>query len=290
MPGSSYPCSLRTPTARWWKPLVALLIAAAIFIPLSAAVSFLAVILDAFVFGSGLDADAVTPTMFAVALLSLVVLIPISWLVLLVLHHQAWGWNNSVTGRFRWRWFWPPTLALLLVFGLYLGGLTLLDPEPLTRGPDWLTFALIGVSIMPFQAAAEEIFFRGYLQRAVGSWFARERVAYAAGALASAGLFALAHLNLDPWMLLYYLAFGLTMSELTRRTGGIEAAVAVHIVNNVVAAVVVSLTTDPSRMFDTTGGGPMMLVQIVFIAGAAAALAAWGRRKGLQVRVGPGPG
>ncbi len=63
----------------------------------------------------------------------------------------------------------------------------------------------------------------------------RPAVGIAAGAVVSATLFALAHGAQDPWLFGDRLAFGLVASWLAWRTGGLEAAVALHAANNLVS-------------------------------------------------------
>ena len=76
--------------------------------------------------------------------------------------------------------------------------------------------------------------FRGYLSQAVASWFSRPAVG-TAGAAERVCFFALAHGTQDTWLFGDRLAFGVVASWLAWRTGGLEAPVALHIVNNLVS-------------------------------------------------------
>ena len=87
----------------------------------------------------------------------------------------------------------------------------------------------------PLQAAAEEVGFRGYLTQAVSSWFARPALGIAAGVAVSSTCFALAHGVQDAWLFGDRFAFALVASWLAWRTGGLEASVALHVMNNLVS-------------------------------------------------------
>ena len=91
----------------------------------------------------------------------------------------------------------------------------------------------------PLQAIAEEVFFRGYLLQALGSLVAQPWF----GVVVSAVVFALLHGVQNPPLFAARLAFGLLAGVLVWRTGGLEAGIAAHIVNNVFAYGIAGLTT-----------------------------------------------
>ena len=86
----------------------------------------------------------------------------------------------------------------------------------------------------PLQSAAEEYLFRGYLSQAVAGWVRRPRAGAVRAALVTAALFSLAHLPPDLPTFLHLFALGLAASAVVWLTGGLEAAIALHTVNNVV--------------------------------------------------------
>jgi membrane protease YdiL (CAAX protease family) len=97
-----------------------------------------------------------------------------------------------------------------------------------------LSTALSAVVVLlttPLQAAGEEYLFRGYLLQAFGSLFNSRWVAI----LATATLFALAHGGQNPPLFFDRFAFGLIAGWLVTRTGGLEAGIALHILNNFLA-------------------------------------------------------
>jgi membrane protease YdiL (CAAX protease family) len=103
------------------------------------------------------------------------------------------------------------------------------------------------VPLVPFQSAAEELVFRGWLVQAIGAYgpdrVGRNGLARAATAtlrspwpaiLISSGLFVLAH-GYTGWALLDVLLFAMIIGWLTIRTGGLEAGIALHSLNNLFA-------------------------------------------------------
>lgn len=291
-PGQWYTHTLRTDTARWWKPLVGILGGVVVLFVASVIATLGAMAFEAWRTGTTLDVAfgsgmRLTPTVLAAALLALVSLIPLSWVLVRFLHGQPWGWHLSVEGRLRWAWLLRLVCALLVVFTVYMAVFLRWAPQRGERETDWLWFVGVSVALMPFQAAAEEIFFRGYVQRAVGSWFAADRVAFVAGTAVSALLFMAAHGALDLWLNLYYLMFGVTLSIAARLGGGLEIPIALHVVNNVVSGAIGAATQDMDSAFDRSAGvgGPFMLVQIVFVALCSVACVWWARRRGVRTRV-----
>jgi membrane protease YdiL (CAAX protease family) len=83
----------------------------------------------------------------------------------------------------------------------------------------------------PLQAAGEEYLFRGYMLTAFGSLFNSKWVAIGL----TATIFALAHGLQNAPLFFDRLAFGLIAGWLVTRTGGLEAGIALHILNNFLA-------------------------------------------------------
>ena len=94
-------------------------------------------------------------------------------------------------------------------------------------------FCIVILLTSPLQAAAEEYFFRGYLIQALHT--ARARAARWFGVVGSAAVFALFHGTQNLPLFLYRFAFGVLAGCLVLKTGGLEAGIAAHVVNNVVA-------------------------------------------------------
>ncbi|MGD7707307.1 lysostaphin resistance A-like protein [Microlunatus sp. Y2014] len=292
-PGLPYHQALRTPGTQWWRGALALLVFVVAGLIINTIFGVIAIAIDV---GTGrVPAEQAgmvnTPVLLGLGSISLALLWPLAALVQWAFFGQRPRWINSVEGKFRWGWFLRVNLVLIPVMIVYLviTSLPVLqDPQP---GQDWLWFLLIGLLITPFQAAGEEYGFRGLINRATATWSSNRWVAFAIGAVISGVLFTIAHAATDPWLNAYYFSFGAILCAVVWLTGGIEAAVAMHVVNNVVAIVLSSLTADLGGMFDRSAGtgGPFMLIQIGVMAILGAVMVLWARRRKLQALTTDGP-
>ena len=112
----------------------------------------------------------------------------------------------------------------------------------------WVWFLLVVTITSPLQAAAEEVFFRGYLLQVIGSATGRAW----AGVVGSALIFALLHGVQSPALFAHRLAFGLVAGALVVVTGGLEAGIAAHVVNNVAAYGYAMFTTSVAELRGVT--------------------------------------
>lgn len=208
--------------------------------------------------------------------LGLALLIPISVGLVLFVHRFRPHWLHSVQPGFRWRFM----LACLLLGLVVLGGLWALSRigQPWVFAPEqqvgW--YLLIIVLTSPLQAAAEEYFFRGYLIQAIHTtassspWF---------GVVGSAAVFALFHGTQNLPLFLYRFAFGVLAGVLVVKTGGLEAGIAAHVVNNVVAYGYAVLSGTVVATHAVTEIDWLELVWSLAGFGAFAALAIWIARR-----------
>jgi uncharacterized protein len=242
--GERYPQLLRGDRERWWRPVLGLLFFGVCLVSASAAVIVVALLGRAATSGSVEMDNASLPIDSPIGLLAnnlvLAALIPAAALTVLVVHRRPVGVLASVRGNVRWGW-------LLRLLGVALGVMvlsllaTLLLPgegsDDISVPPAGQLAGLVAVILLttPLQSAGEEVGFRGYLTQAVACWFRRPLAGAVVAAGVTAVLFALAHGVQDPALFLDRLAFGLTASWLVWRTGGLEASVALHVVNNLVA-------------------------------------------------------
>ena len=245
--GDSYPRLLRTPRSAWWRPILGLLLAA-VSVVLAATMLVVVATLASQATGGSADAsaeDALDPdTVLGLLTNNLVIalLAPAAVLAVLVVHRERIGWLASVTARVRWGLLWRLlVLALVLVVVFFAAGFLIpgSDDQDQTAPAAGTLLGLLAVILLttPLQAAAEEVWFRGYLTQAVSSWVARPAAGIAIGAAVSAVSFALAHGSQDAWLFGDRLAFGIVASWLAWRTGGLEAPVALHVANNLVSLV-----------------------------------------------------
>ncbi len=231
---------MRTRDWRWWRPLLGLLLFTVVYLAAS-----VPVVLAGFVTGVFPDPTAIDPTdltdpgLLLLTNASLIVAVPCVWLAWAVAHGKRIGWSSSVLVRLRWRLLAPYTLLSLptlvagllvsVLLGFVAGDWAATGPVP---GYGWLL--LVVLLTTPLQSAAEEYVFRGYLSQAVAAWVGRPRAGAVVAAVLTAALFSALHLPPDSWTFLDRFAFGLAASAVVWLTGGLEAAIVLHAVNNVV--------------------------------------------------------
>ncbi len=246
--------------------------------------------------GAEVDTDPVTPWGLAWVNLVWAVAIPLTFVVAWAAHRESPRWLTSVAGRVRWGWLL--LCALLAVVALVATvALSLLLPEQ--GGADLAgpvndfterarAFALVILLLTPLQAAGEEFVFRGYLTQAFGgvvrtpAWLAR-----GIAVVVPAFLFALAHGPQDPPVFVDRFAFGLVAGVAVVITGGLEAGIAMHVLNNWVAFGLALALGDMDAALTPAGGTwwslPGTLTQSLVYLG----LVGWAaRRRGLARRTG----
>lgn len=244
---------------------------------------------DLFVVVEELGSGTLTPVMFLANSISLGFLIPLSFLLSRIVGQRG-GWLSSVVGRVRWTWL----MKCLAVSLVAVGALVLIpisiqgwDQQGLALRPGWW-WLLIGVIVVtPFQAAGEEYIIRGVLNRAVASLIPARIVGAVAGAVLSSVVFATIHFAEDTWLNITYFSLGMLLSYLAWRTGGLEAAIAMHTANNIVVLVFLPFQ-DISEVFDRAEGAsdPTALIQLAVLGAAAAIIVAMARRGAIS-RTGP---
>ena len=259
-PGEAYHRLGRTSSFRWWTTPLALFCFAVLLFFLWLAI-LLAVTIVAIVGGSGLAPDSVRISeiaQLAFGLLSSALLIPIVLFVVRVIQWRRVGSLLSVEGRVRWGWMATCTAVAVLPVALGVAAFLPLArvlqpglvPHQGTGGTEVFAAAMVVILLLvPFQSAAEEITLRGLVMQMVGALGARrgERGGDSAVArvlrspwpavLAGGTLFAALYLATHPgdvWTTAALAVMGLGAAWLTWRTGGLEAAIALHVVNSLV--------------------------------------------------------
>ncbi len=288
-----------------WRSLVgSVLVLVLVFalVPLVAGLVAFALLMAA-----GRDADSAqaaldvtqeaTPTGLALLNVVIAMAIPVTFLVTWWLHRLKPRWVSSVMPRLRWRYLlaclgvsFVALLASLLV-GLLLplapgeapvGGVN----EFTTRTRDFLIVILL---LTPLQAAGEEYLFRGYLTQAFGSLVWGRRASQALAVLGPALIFALFHgLSQDVPVFFDRFAFGVVAGILVIRTGGLEAGIAMHVLNNFLAFGLALAFGDLTSALNATGGSSWWMIlstltqSLVYLA-----LASWVARAMGLVNEGP---
>ena len=182
----------------------------------------------------------VTPAGLALINGVLAMSIPVVWLVTWVLHRLKPRWIASVAPRLRWRY-------LLVCVGLaiiaLLSSLTVALFLPQPGGEEQfatvneftertVAFLLIILLLTPLQAAGEEYVFRGYFTQAFGSLVVGVWLSRVIAVTVPALLFALAHGVQEAPVFFDRFAFGVVSGVLVLVTGGLEAGIAMHVLNN----------------------------------------------------------
>ena len=288
----------------WWRPVVGILLLVVMLLLVVQVGLIVALTLGLLLTGTDdvqaevtriLDTDAVTPLGLAYLNVSIAAAIPVVVVIALLLHRLRPGWLASVTGRMRWRWLLTCVgLAVVaLVATLVVSAFLPAQGEGAEVGgslnswtPELRNFVLVVVFLTPLQAAGEEYAFRGYLTQAFGGLFG-SRVA---AVLLPALLFALAHGAQDLPVFFDRFAFGLVAGVLVIATGGLEAGIAMHVLNNFLAFGLALAFSDMTSALNPTGGSwwniPVTLTQSL----TYLVLAIWAaRRMGIANTVDPGP-
>jgi uncharacterized protein len=249
----------------WWRPLLGVGLMALLALLVVPAVIQVGVLVYLFSQGGDVfdeflrlfDLTEVTPFALAFINVTLAALIPITWLVSRVFHGLRPGWLTSVMPRMRWGFF-TACLGLSVVALLATVMVSLVLPAQPTGEVDgglnaWDTqtqqFALIVLLLTPLQAAGEEYAFRGYLTQVFGG-FAGTWLAVLGPAL----IFALAHGAQSAPIFFDRFAFGVVAGILVVRTGGLEAAIAMHVLNNWLAFSFALAFGDMTEALTPTGG------------------------------------
>ncbi|MFC6878435.1 MULTISPECIES: CPBP family intramembrane glutamic endopeptidase [Actinomadura] len=261
-PGRPFHQVARTEAHRWWRPLVGTLGIAAVGMALVIIVMIAGMVVYAIATGDMPGDDDDPNAIFgndtadlAFNLLMLAVFLPVvlgaAWFV----QRRRPGTLSSVAGRLRWRWLaicCAPAIAFCVVsFGSSWLASLVVDDSSDSDGSwvGWGGFlgpALVIVLLVPFQSAAEEYAFRGWILQAFGACTLetrRGRVGRAfsvvfrtpwPGIVVGAALFTSGH-GYTGWGMLDIFVFGALAGWLTVRTGGLEASIAMHVFNNLMA-------------------------------------------------------
>ncbi|WP_372729626.1 lysostaphin resistance A-like protein [Nocardioides sp.] len=144
-----------------------------------------------------------------------------------------------------------------------------------------LHFVVVVVLLTPLQAAGEEYAFRGYITQVFGGLLSG-RWGMVVAVTVPASLFALSHGAQSAPVFIDRFAFGVVAGLLVILTGGLEAGIAMHVLNNLLAFGLALAYGDMGETLNATGGTwwmiPVTLTQsLVFLS-----LVLWAaRRQGL---------
>jgi membrane protease YdiL (CAAX protease family) len=296
-----YHAMLRTWTYAPWKPIVGMLLAGFAFV-VGAALVFFAVIAVTAAFEPGSYGDNVMaastlkkvgPAELLGLNLGIASLTLVTWFIMRVLHGMRPRWLTSVVPRMRWRFFaiCVGFAVVAVVAQVVVGALLPSSAGEISGSVTALTRTTVvsGVVILlttPLQAIGEEYLFRGYLLQAVGSLFGSRWIAI----VATATMFALAHGAQNFPLFFDRFAFGLIAGWLVTVTGGLEAGIALHIVNNFFALGLALAFGDLSETLNASSASWWNIVLTVTQSAVYAGLVyATARRMRLQTHTAPPP-
>ena len=262
----------QVPARRWWWGLLAVLAYIGLYFGVLILSTVIWMVVDPSSIKDLVGANGqivTTPGVFLGNNLMVAADVIVCPLVAWLFYRQGFGWLVSVVGRFRWKW-------ALLTLGVFIVGYAIeMVIEIVVTGPQkyglddlrWQSsswFMLLAILLTtPFQCAGEEFQARALLPRLVAAIVPVRGLSLALSALVPSVVFMLLHDAQDPWLNLNYFCVALLMWLLAYRTGGIEASIALHLVNNLFSEWTLPFT-NISDMFDRSQGtgSPIVLVYI----------------------------
>jgi membrane protease YdiL (CAAX protease family) len=290
-PGTAYHRLARTANHRWWRTLLG-----TVFLVVSGFVVMIVgygmYTVAAEIAGrpdgpDGMPSFGPLPDL-AVGFLSIAAFLPFTLLAVRWIQERPAGTLSSVAGRLRWRWLMIclPVAAVAIV--VFITGSTALSvltggeeaglDDPLAGwGPFLISTAVLFV-VVPVQAAAEEYVCRGWLLQGVGAWLRSPWLPI----VVQATVFAALHGWGTPWGFADLVVFGVVTGWLTVRTGGLEAAIALHVMNNLVGSLLAA-AFDQLTIDETAADMPWQaaVVDLPVLIGFAAVILWLARRRGL---------
>lgn len=207
------------------------------------------------------EMDLTNPWMFVMMFGSIAIWLPVIVLCRWLFRPRPVGLIWSVTGKIRWKWLLLTFGVATGVFVVIYGAVTLLEAfvlapesqEPVAMGSRhslWVLTLVLMLIVVPLQCTAEELVFRGYMAQALGRWLKNPAWVI----LLPAPLFMLGHMY-DLWGQLSVLWMAVVTGFLTWKTGGLEAAISLHVVNNLIVTITsVIWPVDPAQAEDTSVG------------------------------------
>lgn len=229
---------MRGSVTRWWRVPLSLVVLVAVLVLFAAGVETVGNLTRR----DGADESARELVLFnLVSVGGIVAAMAATWIGL----GRRPGWLSSIAGRLRWPWLILAVLTAAIgwIMGLMTVVLILLpsgvgsgvgtdDSGSTAAAPNWSILLAVVLLTTPLQAAAEEYVFRGWLPQLIGAVVPNASVSLVAGMIVPSLLFAAAHGQQDLWLFADRFMLGLLAAVLVWCTGGLEAAIALHTVNN----------------------------------------------------------
>ena len=289
-PGSPYHRLARTPAHRWWRTVLGtFFIVACGFVTMVVGLGAYTVAAEIAGRPDGPDGTASFGALpdLAAGFLGIAVFLPFVLLAARLIQDRPAGTLSSIAGGIRWRWLMTclPVAAVTIVLFLTLGTTLLavtgedagLD-EPLAGWSPFLISTAVLLLVVPVQSAAEEYLCRGWLLQGLGAWIRNPWLPV----IVQAAVFAALHGWGTPFGFADLMVFGVVAGWVTVRTGGLEAAIALHVMNNLISSVLAAafgqLTLD-----ETAADMPWQaaIADLPVLIGFAVVIVRLARRRGL---------
>lgn len=276
----------------WWRPLIAILVGFAAYVGWSTLFLIVLVVIGIAVgqidlgdtaesataaLNKLVEIDAASPLSLVIALGSVALMLPSAVVGQLAAGLRPLSVRHSVAFRIRWKWFAVSLLPAFVTVGVALAVPVIvwlaMGQAPFgSFSTDPTLFAICALIILiltPVQAAAEEYVFRGLFAQAIGSWVRFAPI----GWVITTAFFVAGHVY-DVWGLLSVGAFGFAAAIVVSRTGGLEAGIAMHSVNNVASFLVLASGVQGTTVNPTTSSSDLA-GNLFGVALALATTAAW---------------
>ncbi len=288
---------LQTPRRRWWKLPIALIVAGLTWLIGSTIATVPALVYDLIDQKVKLTDPAaiqsylstiqthITPAIFLANNVGIILMIPSAWLGLII-YGQKPRWLSSVVGKLRWGWMFR-LMGLILIPYLLMQGLDALGGA--YSGLSWKPYSLFMILVVllttPLQCAGEEYGTRGLINRLLGS-YGSARVSFWIGGVGSSLVFMMLHMAKDPYLNGFYFTFGMVACWMAWRTGGLEASIAMHVVNNVLAMATLPFS-DFSGIFNREAGSAsfVAVIPLAVVMLACVGIVEWQARRRTPVAV-----
>lgn len=230
---------------RWWKPVLALLLAFAFYCLLMAALVLASWQLAGFGNAASLSQgagsfnlqqfadslDSTDPAVLGALCASIICMLPCTGLALKICGLGGLRGLSSIEGHLRWNRLARFMLPMLAVFAIgtvaevalasFIAG-----SMPTFQLPS-LELLLVILILVPLQSLTEEYVYRGALMQILGSWIPLALIPLVLEAL----LFMVSH-GYNLYGLIGTGVFGLLAGIIVLQTGGLEAAISIHAANN----------------------------------------------------------
>jgi len=236
---------------------------------------------------------AASPITFALFLLTFPAALIVLFLCQRGFHKRSVTALHTAASRFRWAHVLEGFFLTWIVLGLFsfvANALGIIEVSYVFAGGKFWIYAIVSLLFIPFQAATEEIVFRGYFNQGLAhlsgnKWiaFAVTSVAFMALHLSNPEALAGAASGTLPIVMSGYFFFGFAMCLIVWIDDGLETAIGIHAGNNCFAAIILNYENSvlPTPSVFLTGTDPVKdSITTVLVLGVLIAIV-WWRRGGL---------